>query len=69
MPHSPMISIRDLNHHFGQGRLRKQVLFDIHLDIDPGEIVLMTGPSGSGKTTLLTLISGLRSVQTGSLRV
>lgn len=64
-----MISIRDLNHHFGQGRLRKQVLFDIHLDIDPGEIVLMTGPSGSGKTTLLTLISGLRSVQSGSLCV
>ncbi|BAZ31388.1 ABC transporter-related protein [Cylindrospermum sp. NIES-4074] len=29
----------------------------------------MTGPSGSGKTTLLTLVGGLRSTQSGSLRV
>ncbi|MEO0458353.1 MAG: DevA family ABC transporter ATP-binding protein [Cyanobacteria bacterium P01_A01_bin.114] len=69
MPPTPMISICHLNHHFGHGALRKQVLFNIHLDINPGEIILMTGPSGSGKTTLLTLISGLRSVQSGSLCV
>lgn len=65
----PVISIRDLNHYFGKGELCKQVLFDINLEINRGEIVLMTGPSGSGKTTLLTLVSGLRSPQTGSLRV
>jgi putative ABC transport system ATP-binding protein len=35
----------------------------------PGEIVIMTGPSGSGKTTLLTLISGLRTVQDGSVKI
>ncbi len=63
------ISIHDLNHHFGQGQLRKQVLFDINLEINVGEIVIMTGPSGSGKTTLLTLVGGLRSVQSGSLQV
>jgi putative ABC transport system ATP-binding protein len=63
------IAIRDLNHYFGQGHLRKQVLFDISLDINRGEIVLMTGPSGSGKTTLLTLVGGLRSAQSGSLQV
>jgi putative ABC transport system ATP-binding protein len=65
----PVISVRALNHYFGQGQLRKQVLFDINLDIYPGEVVLMTGPSGSGKTTLLTLICGLRSPQEGSLRL
>jgi putative ABC transport system ATP-binding protein len=63
------ISIHDLNHHFGQGQLRKQVLFDINLEIKVGEIVIMTGPSGSGKTTLLTLVGGLRSAQSGSLQV
>ncbi|MDJ0618558.1 MAG: DevA family ABC transporter ATP-binding protein [Calothrix sp. MO_192.B10] len=62
-----IISARQLNHYFGNGELRKQTLFDIHLDIYPGEIILLTGPSGSGKTTLLTLIGGLRSVQEGSL--
>lgn len=69
MRHSPVIVTQNLNHYFGVGQLRKQVLFDINLDIYPGEIVIMTGPSGSGKTTLLTLISGLRSCQQGSLKV
>jgi putative ABC transport system ATP-binding protein len=66
---TPVVSIANLNHFFGKGSLRKQVLFNITLQIQPGEIVLMTGPSGSGKTTLLTLIGGLRSPQQGSLQV
>ena len=65
----PVISMDKLDHYFGQGQLRKQVLFDITLEINAGEIVLMTGPSGSGKTTLLTLIGGLRSGQSGSLKI
>ncbi|PPT06801.1 Methionine ABC transporter ATP-binding protein [Geitlerinema sp. FC II] len=63
------ITIEHLDHYFGHGALHKQVLFDINLEIETGEIVIMTGPSGSGKTTLLTLIGALRSVQSGSLRV
>ncbi|NEU74577.1 ATP-binding cassette domain-containing protein [Hassallia byssoidea VB512170] len=65
----PPIVIRNLNHYFGKGSLRKQVLFDINLEIKAGEIIIMTGQSGSGKTTLLSLIGALRSVQKGSLRV
>jgi putative ABC transport system ATP-binding protein len=65
----PVISVRQLNYYFGLAQLRKQTLFDINLDIYPGEIVIMTGPSGSGKTTLLTLIGGLRSMQEGSLKI
>lgn len=65
----PVVSVRDLNHAFGKGDLRKPVLFDLDLDIFPGEIVILTGPSGSGKTTLLTLIAGLRSIQSGSVKV
>lgn len=63
------IVIRNLDHYFGSGQLQKQVLFDINLEINTGEIVIMTGPSGSGKTTLLTLAGGLRSAQSGSLQV
>ena len=59
----PVISARNLNHFYGEGELRKQVLSNIDLDIYPGEIIIMTGPSGSGKTTLLTLMGGLRSAQ------
>ncbi len=74
-PHSPIpamnpvISIQNLDHYFGQGQLKKQVLFDINLEINAGEIIIMTGPSGSGKTTLLTLVGGLRSAQSGSLQI
>ena len=64
-----VVTIRNLNHAFGKGELRKPVLFDVDLDISAGEIVIMTGPSGSGKTTLLTLIGGLRSVQSGSVEI
>jgi len=64
-----VISIQNLDHFFGKGKLRKQVLFDVSLEINAGEIIIMTGPSGSGKTTLLTLAGGLRSPQSGSLKV
>jgi len=65
---NPSIKIEDLNHFYGEKELTKQVLFDINLEIKPGEIVILTGPSGSGKTTLLSLIGALRSVQNGSLQ-
>ncbi|MEB3177987.1 MAG: DevA family ABC transporter ATP-binding protein [Nostocaceae cyanobacterium] len=68
MSPEPVIAIKNLNHYYGKGSLKKQILFDVSLEIYPGEIVIMTGPSGSGKTTLLTLIGGLRSVQEGSLQ-
>ncbi|MBI1240472.1 MAG: ATP-binding cassette domain-containing protein [Nostoc sp. RI_552] len=68
MRQEPVIAIKNLNHYYGKGTLKKQILFDINLEIYPGEIVIMTGPSGSGKTTLLSLIGGLRSVQEGSLK-
>ncbi|MFB2769937.1 DevA family ABC transporter ATP-binding protein [Pelatocladus sp. BLCC-F211] len=63
-----VVSVRNINHYFGQKSLRSQILFDINLVVKSGEIVIMSGPSGSGKTTLLTLIGGLRSVQEGSLK-
>ena len=54
------IRIEHLNHFYGKGNLRKQILFDVAVEIPQGEIVIVTGPSGSGKTTLLTLVGGGR---------
>ncbi len=67
--HRPAIDVRQLQHVYGSGDGQKQVLFDNTLQVDPGEIVIMTGQSGSGKTTLLTLIGTLRRVQQGELWV
>ena len=65
----PVVGARGVNFWFGEGELRKQILFDVEFDIHPGEVVLLTGQSGSGKTTLLTLVGALRTLTDGSLRV
>jgi putative ABC transport system ATP-binding protein len=67
--HTTVIRMRGVNHFYGQGPLRKQVLFGVSAEIHAGEIVIVVGPSGSGKTTLLTLAGALRSVQEGSMEV
>jgi len=46
-----------------------QVLKDINLAIQPGEVAVVCGPSGSGKSTLLRCINGLERVQAGSITV
>jgi len=64
-----VVNIHNLSHFFGEGKLKKQILFDIDLVLNSGEVIILKGPSGSGKTTLLTLMGGLRSPQVGSLKV
>lgn len=60
------IHIADLNYAYGSGELLRPVLRDVNLEVEAGEIVILTGPSGSGKTTLLTLVGALRAMQKGT---
>src|SRR5579885_1947851 len=69
MPATKLISASGLNHFYGEGGARRQILFDVAFEVESGEIVILTGPSGGGKTTLLTLAGGLRTTQAGSLKV
>lgn len=64
-----IVDIQRLDFYYGEDELRFQVLKDITLSVDPGEIMILTGPSGSGKTTLLTIIGGLRKAEEGSVKV
>lgn len=66
---NPIVQVSGLNFSFGRDELRRQILYDIALEIYPGEIVILEGPSGSGKTTLLTLLSGLRTFHEGSIKL
>lgn len=52
---TPILTVRNLSTGYG----KKQVLFDVSLDVMPGEILLITGGNGSGKSTLLKAIYGL----------
>jgi putative ABC transport system ATP-binding protein len=65
----PIIAVRGLRHSYGEGAFVREVLHGIDVDLRAGEIAIIMGHSGSGKTTFLTLVSALRAVQTGSVRV
>ena len=52
-----MIKISHLSKKFGN----LEVLKDINLDIEEGEVVCIIGPSGSGKSTFLRCINQLES--------
>ena len=63
------IEVTSASYYYGEGALRKQILFDASARVAEGEIVILTGPSGSGKTTLLTLMGALRAAQEGSVKI
>ncbi len=63
------IVVTGLDHAFGAGEARKQVLFGIDLTVARGSLTVLMGPSGSGKTTLISLMGCLRAVQAGSVRL
>lgn len=48
------ITITGISHRFGE----KEVLKDISLSVQKGEIIGLLGPSGAGKTTLIKIITG-----------
>lgn len=60
-----MIKIRNLDKSFGG----TQVLKDISIDIEAGDIYGIIGLSGAGKSTLLRCINGLEGYDSGSVSV
>lgn len=46
---------------------KNQILKNIHLDIEEGELVTLLGPSGCGKSTLLRSLAGLEQIDSGRI--
>jgi NitT/TauT family transport system ATP-binding protein len=63
------IALQRLGMSFGRRDRRLEVLVDIDLEIQSGEVLSILGPSGCGKTTLLRLIAGLAEPTSGSILV
>jgi ABC-type polar amino acid transport system ATPase subunit len=60
-----IIEFREVSKWFGDF----QVLEDIDLAVEEGEVVVVIGPSGSGKSTLLRCINALEEIGAGELVV
>lgn len=61
----PQIALKNLSFSWGE----REVLKDIHLQLEPGEIYAIAGRSGAGKTTLLRILAGALSQKTGEYKV
>lgn len=60
-----MIQVRGLTKFFG----KKQVVNDVTVDIQRGQITSFIGPNGAGKSTLLSMVSRLLDADTGEVLV
>ena len=65
----PIVEVRNISKHFGDGETRVDALRDVTLDIYPGQVIALLGPSGSGKSTLLNVIGCITEPSSGRLRL
>lgn len=63
--HEPMVRIEHLKKRYGQ----LEVLDDVSLDVEKGEVVVVLGPSGSGKSTMLRCINLLEKPTSGHIYI
>ncbi len=66
---SSAINLDDVSVVVPDGTETLTILDGIHLDVSPGEVVMVTGASGSGKSTLLAVAALLRRPSSGSVSI
>jgi putative ABC transport system ATP-binding protein len=69
MSEPPIVEIRGISKHFGEGSARVDALREVSLDVFPGTVVGLRGPSGSGKSTVLNVIGCILEPNSGSMRL
>jgi D-xylose transport system ATP-binding protein len=61
---TPLLELRGIDKSFGP----VQVLHDVGLSVYPGEVTALVGDNGAGKSTLVKCISGIYSIDSGSMQ-
>jgi len=64
-----VLELKGVKRTFKQGRNELEVLRNINLTINPGELVALVGPSGSGKSTLLHIAGLLEDPTEGEVSI
>ncbi len=59
------LRVEYVSHTYGE----VEILKDLSLSVEPGQLNCLVGPSGCGKTTLLRLAAGLEAVQRGRITI
>ena len=65
MEQKNVLECKNINKKIG----KKQILKDVSLEIQEGDILGFIGPNGAGKTTTIKLILGLQSITSGEVKI
>jgi len=60
-----VLKCEHLHKNFG----KKEILKDVSLELEKGDILGFIGPNGAGKTTTIKLILGLQSITSGTVKI
>ena len=63
------LELNELNKFYLEGGEMREVLRNVSLKIQEGQIVALLGRSGSGKSALLNLLAGIDEPSSGSIRI
>lgn len=58
-----MLKLKNINSFYGE----VQVLFDLSLEVEPGEMVTLLGSNGAGKTTTVKAIFNINPIRSGEI--
>ncbi len=66
---APILEVTDVTKTYGTGHTAVTAVNHASFSVNEGQFVSLLGPSGSGKTTLISMVGGLLTPSTGTIRL